>query len=163
MPQDFESKLVPILREGIEIVKMISFKTLRARVAATHAGRDAAFHGRLTAATINEIFGAASQANDSAGREGIDGDLLAGELAGLAAMEDMRILLTDALRMQALCDYQEGLDSSATLERAGKLGLLLSERDLPLPNTFLQLVRRLGVAHGLLHPMEQAPADPLNP
>lgn len=159
MPTDCASRLIPILREGIEIMKMVFFKTLKAQVAANHAGQDAAFHGRLAAAMVNEIFCPAGQAQRAAaGLSGADGGLLAGELAGLAARQDLRILLTDTLRMQALCDHQEGYGSKTILEQAEKLGILLTERDLPLPHTFLALVRRLGIAHGLLHPLASPPA-----
>jgi len=151
MPPDCASKLIPILREGVEIVKMVSFKTLKTQAAAHHAERDAAFHGRLAGAMVNKIFGPAGQTQETTtDMGGADDDLLAGELARLTDRQDLCILLTDALRMQALCDYQEGCDSSATLEQAVDLGILLTERDLPLPHTFLALVRRLGIAHGLL-------------
>lgn len=68
-------------------------------------------------------------------------------------LEAMRIPLTDALRTMVLCDYQEGRDSSAVLQRAEGCGILLADRDLPLPHHFIDLVRRLGTAKGILAPV----------
>jgi hypothetical protein len=38
------------------------------------------------------------------------------------------------------------------LVRAERLGILLVDRKVPLPKTFMDLVRRVGVAHHLLQP-----------
>jgi hypothetical protein len=62
----------------------------------------------------------------------------------------MRIPLTDALRVQFLCDYQEGIDSSEILQRAKQFNLLILDREVPLPASFLNLARRLGGAFDLL-------------
>jgi hypothetical protein len=67
-------------------------------------------------------------------------------------LEELRIPLTDALRIQSLCDHQERLNSTATLQQAQKLKILLTDRDLPLPHSFIELVRRLGSKFGLLLP-----------
>lgn len=64
----------------------------------------------------------------------------------------LRALLTDALRIQTLCDHQEGGDSSATLLRAKELDFLMEERDIPLPSSFMTAVRELGERHNLLLP-----------
>ncbi|MCE5242946.1 MAG: hypothetical protein LLF99_07080, partial [Desulfobacteraceae bacterium] len=63
---------------------------------------------------------------------------------------EMRIPLTDALRIQAVCDFQEGMDTSSVLERAKQSGILIVDRELPLPAPFMNLVRKLGSAFGLL-------------
>lgn len=60
--------------------------------------------------------------------------------------------MTDALRVQFLCDTLEGIDSDPVLKRARDLGILIVNREVPLPRTFMDLVRRLGVAHNLLQP-----------
>jgi hypothetical protein len=60
--------------------------------------------------------------------------------------------LTDALRIKFLCDSLEGIDSGPVLVRAERLGILLVDRKVPLPKTFMDLVRRVGVAHNLLQP-----------
>ena len=53
---DFESKLIPILREGVEIVKMISFKKLKEALAKKHPDRESAFIAKLAGALVNIIF-----------------------------------------------------------------------------------------------------------
>lgn len=147
-----ERKLVPILREGIEIVKVLFFKELRDHLRHHHGGPDSESVARLTAAVVNTVFGvenedAAFHAFVQANRKMIDETLasVATELAGL------RIPLTDALRTMVLCDFQEeGRDSSPLLLQAQELGILVVDRDLPLPNHFIDLVRRLGAARGIL-------------
>jgi len=146
-----ESKLVPILREGIEIVKVIFFMKLRdhLRQRRNEWGDDFVLH--VTAAVVNDIFGTQNQEAAflefvETNRRDIDEAraLVGTELAAL------RIPLTDALRTMVLCDYQEGHDTSPLLQQARDCGILLVERELPLPNQFVDLVRRLGTAMGLL-------------
>jgi hypothetical protein len=79
----------------------------------------------------------------------------------LALGKDMADLcgeLSDALRIQTLCDHQQGIDSSRTLQRAKDFGFLIEERDIPLPSSFMTLARRLGAEHSLISP--PAPAAP---
>ncbi|MDH4319074.1 MAG: hypothetical protein OEV64_11830, partial [Desulfobulbaceae bacterium] len=61
--------------------------------------------------------------------------------------------LTDALRMQAICDNQEGRNSLSSLLMARALGILQENRPLPLPSSFMTTVRALGAQCGLLIPM----------
>ena len=72
------------------------------------------------------------------------------------AVPDLLPLLTDALRMQVMCDHEQGRNSLSTLLRARALAILQEERPLPLPSTFMLAVRRLGVEHGLLQPHQTA-------
>ncbi|OGR00054.1 MAG: hypothetical protein A2505_05360 [Deltaproteobacteria bacterium RIFOXYD12_FULL_55_16] len=149
----FESKLIPILREGVEIVKMISFKKLKEALAKKHPDRETAFLAKLAGALTNTIFGAPAYEEPFAVFARSHANLIAHEQARIGAMlEELRIPLTDALRIQALCDHQEGQNSTATLLQAQDLGILLPERDLPLPHSFIELVRRLGSVFGLLLP-----------
>ena len=46
--------------------------------------------------------------------------------------------------MQFLCDHQENIDSTALLSRAARIGILIAEREVPLPVTFMNMVRSLG-------------------
>jgi len=150
---DFESKLIPILREGVEIVKMISFKKLKETLAKKHPGQENAFIAKLAGALVNTIFGAPAHEEPFAVFARSHANLIAHEQAKVAAMlEELRIPLTDALRIQSLCDHQEGLDSTAILRQAQDTGILLADRDLPLPHSFIELVRRLGSGFGLLLP-----------
>ena len=149
----FESKLIPILREGVEIVKMISFKKLKEALSKKHPDQEPAFIAKIAGALINAIFGAPPHEEPFAVFARNHADLIAQEQTKVGTMlEELRIPLTDALRIQSLCDHQEGLDSTATLQQAQKMGILLADRDLPLPHSFIELVRRLGSGFGLLLP-----------
>jgi len=146
-----EAKLVPILRDGIEIIKIILFKELRDHLRQRQGQWGDEVVTRVTAAVVNEVFGV--RTTEAAFAEFIEGHRQAIDQtrAGLATtLPHLRIPLTDALRTQALCDYQEGVDSSPHLKQAQADGLLLMERDLPLPHQFIDLVRRLGTAMGLV-------------
>jgi hypothetical protein len=70
--------------------------------------------------------------------------------------------LTDALRMQTLCDREEGINTLPTLLRARALGVLQEDRSIPLPSTFMILVRQLGTGYGLVEPMQasELPSEP---
>lgn len=149
----FESKLIPILREGVEIVKMISFKKLKEALVEKHPDWERPFSAKLAGALINTIFGSPSYEEPFAIFARKHANLIAHEQTKVGTMlEELRIPLTDALRIQSLCDHQEGQDSTATLQQAQELGILLVDRDLPLPHSFVELVRRLGSAFGLLLP-----------
>ena len=148
---EFESKLIPIMREGIEVIKMICFKELKDVVAKATPAAKGDYVGKLTGAVVNEIFGTPNEEESfqSFSREhqrDIDRvmEMIPQEL------EKMRIPLTDALRMQYLCDGMEMRDSVKLLERAEKNGILMKDRELPLPHHFIELVRRLGSSYGLL-------------
>ncbi|MFH1021215.1 MAG: hypothetical protein V1782_11505 [Pseudomonadota bacterium] len=150
---DFESKLIPVLREGVEIVKMISFKKLKEALAKKHPGQDAAVIAKIAGALINTIFGAPAHEEPFAVLARSHANLIAHELAKAGTMlDELRTPLTDALRIQSLCDHQEGQDSTAILRQAQALGILQADRDLPLPHRFIELVRRLGSGFGLLLP-----------
>jgi len=149
--QQFETRLLPIMREGIEVVKMIVFKELKDALLAKEGGNDAAYRGRLAGCVLNDLFGITNSQEPFATfhRE----NLTAIENAMLSIptmLEKLRIPLTDALRMQFLCDGMDGVEDQAMLDRAAKLGILITDRDLPLPHHFMDLVRRLGASYGLL-------------
>ncbi|MDH4320793.1 MAG: hypothetical protein OEV73_04765 [Desulfobulbaceae bacterium] len=158
-PKEFDSKLLPILREAVEVVRMILFKELKEHLAATYPERrmDA---GRLAAAVLNDLFGVVNPDPVYATFMAENRAILDQALADLPTrLPKLLIPLTDALRMQFLCDSREGLDeSTAFLVRAKERGLLLEARELPLPHHFLELVRRLGAAYGLVLP-PTPPAD----
>ena len=58
---EVESKLVPILREGVEVVKMIFFKELQGYLAARFPDKEKGYLNRLAGAVINELFGTPNQ------------------------------------------------------------------------------------------------------
>jgi hypothetical protein len=156
---EVESKLVPILREGIEIVKMIFFKQLQTHLVEKFPESEKTFINKLAGAVINQYFGIVHQdkvfvqfAADH--QDAVDEVLREVPLV----LENMRIPLTDSLRIMTLCDFQEGVgDSSHLLERAKDYGILLVDREIAMPNKFIELIRKLGESFGFLTP--PIPAD----
>jgi len=152
-PKEFDSKLLPILREAVEVVRMILFKEMKEYFAAAYPDRrmDA---GRLAAGVLNDLFGVANPDPAHAAFLNENHAILALALADFPTrFAKLLIPLTDTLRMQFLCDSREGLDESTEfLARAKERGLLLEAREMPLPHQFLELIRRLGAAYGLILP-----------
>ena len=160
-PMDKDPPLVPILREGIDVVKILLFKRLKARLPQKHPALDARSQARLAGALLNELFGNQNTDEPFATFAAANKSLIDGELACLAdECADLRIPLTDALRIQFLCDAQEGIDSSHVLHRANELHILIPDREAPLPARFVSLVRRLGTASELLTPMPKTRPAP---
>jgi len=147
-----DSKLVPVLREGIEIVKLIFFRDLQKMLATKFPDCDKLYRNKLAGAVINSYFGQQNpdpDVQDFARQEESVIDEVLHQVAD--EISQLRIPLTDALRTMVLCDYQEGgVDNSAILAKAQECGILLSDRDLPMPNRFIELVRRLGSSIGLV-------------
>ncbi|NOX25574.1 MAG: hypothetical protein GXP59_05575 [Deltaproteobacteria bacterium] len=146
-----DSKLIPVLREGIECVKMIFFRNLQTMLAAKFPGRDKMYRNKLAGAVINRYFGMFNPdpafADFARQEEAVIDEVLLTVASELAAL---RIPLTDALRTMVICDHQEGVENSAVLARAKEYGILLADRDLPMPNRFIELVRRLSSAKGMV-------------
>jgi len=146
-----DSKLIPVLREGAEIVKMLFFRDLQKMLATKFPERDKLYRNKLAGAVINSYFGLLNP--DPAFQEfARQEESIINEVLQQVADElsHLRIPLTDALRTMVLCDHQEGVDNSAILARAREYGILLTDRDLPMPNRFIELVRRLGSSMGLV-------------
>ena len=155
------SQLLPILRECVDVVQMILFKTFRARIALQFPDSDRNFTSMLAGAMLAALFGNANSDErfttfQQKNRASIEQLLI--ELPDL--LNDLRGPLTDALRIQVLCDHQEGHDSSRILLNAHSLGILIEDRPVPLPSSFVSMVRLLGEQHGLISPPSpQPPAD----
>lgn len=142
---EFESKLIPILREGVDVIKMILFKKLKTHLPNKYPHKDAKYINWLSGAIINELFGAPNPAEPFATFVSENKFFIKLETKDItSSFPEMRIPLTDALRVQFLCDSQEGIDSAHVLAQAKQLGILLTDRDAPLPAQFMGLVRRLG-------------------
>jgi hypothetical protein len=141
-PVEIESKLIPIMREGVDVIKMIFFKQVKEYLLANDPAGDIAYCGRLAGSVINALFGTGNPAEPFASFAEANRNRIDRELENIPlAFEEMRIPLSDSLRVQFLCDSMEGFDSSA---------ILLHDRPVPLPKNFLELVRRLGKGHNLL-------------
>jgi len=148
----YESKLIPSLREGVDLVKMILFKKLKIHLPKKYPHKEVDFINRLSGAIINELFGGPNPAEPFATFVVENKFFIKLEIKNIPSdFPEMRIPLTDALRVQFLCDHQEGIDSSHILSQAKQLGILLTDRDAPLPAKFMNLVRKLGGSFNLLH------------
>ncbi len=147
----FETQLVPTLREGVDVIKMVLFKELKSILLT--AERDSTDVNHLTGAVVNALFDATH--SEAAGQcfTRVDRDAVE-EIFQMISKEldHLRIPLTDALRIQFLCDSHEGIDSTAVLERAERQEILIVEREVPLPGAFMSIVRSFGRAYGILDP-----------
>jgi hypothetical protein len=146
-----ESKLLPVLRDAVSIVKMVLFKELKPHLMANYPQQDSAYIGLLAGAVVNELFGTP---NNSPNFERFRADNLTcieNEIGSISEyFDNLQIPLTDALRVQFLCDSLVGIDGSPTLAKAEALGILLVDREVPLPKAFMAMVRRVGAAHKIL-------------
>lgn len=150
-PAALASTLIPIMREGVEIIKMIFFKQLKEYLLANRPERDQAYCGRLAGGVVNRLFGTENPAEPFASFAAANAAHIEREMNNIPqAFAEMCPPLTEALRVQFLCDSMEGIDSSPILVQADEVGILLHDRPVPLPRHFLDLVRRLGSGFNLL-------------
>lgn len=150
-PAEFENKLIPIMREGVDITKMVFYKQLKDHLSATHISDDTTYCSRLAGAVLNNLFGVLNREEPFASFAESNREIIfqiLQEIPGVFA--EMRIPLTDALRVQFLCDSLEGMERSSLLVHADDLGVLLQDRPVPLPRDFLAMVRCLGRNFNLL-------------
>lgn len=144
------SQLIPALREGIGVVQMVIFKELRDHFLEKYPEREPANRAMLVGAIINKLFGMENPEEKFRQFNRENQAVIEQELIGFAdKFPYLRKNITDALRIQVLCDSQEGEDSSAVLMQAKNFGILVEDRDIPLPSTFMTLIRMLGEQHGL--------------
>ena len=114
--------------------------------------------GRLAGAVVNNLFGSEPVDSEVIRFAREHRELVEEELRSLADYnQELLPFITDALRMQTICDNQEGIHSVGSLLMARALGLLQEGRNLPLPTSFMFSVRNLAAAHNLVEPMK---ADP---
>jgi hypothetical protein len=155
----FESRLSPVLREGIEVIKMVFFKRLQEHLLEEYPNREPQFVGRLTGAMINNLFGVCNREEPFFSFAKDNAALIGEGMKEIAvAFDEMRIPLTDALRIQFLCDSIDGIDSAHILAHARDIGILIEERHVPMPDQFMNLVRRLGEASRVIHQVKIASA-----
>ena len=154
----FDSRLIPAMREAVLTVQMVLYRNLKKSVARRYPDWPGERHGLLTGAVVNNLFGSEPLDPGVTGFARENRELVEAELRGLADQcSELIPFLTDALRMQTICDNQEGIHSLGCLLMARPLGLLDEERTLPLPSTFMISVRNLAAVHGLVEPMQAAP------
>ncbi len=151
-----KSKLIISLREGVSLVQMVLFKEIRTKLTGERPDLAKTHLAMLAGAITNEVFGTQNPEEKFVSfRKKHWGDIEQELLNIKEHLAQLCPYLTDALRIQTLCDHQEGGDSSATLLRAKELDFLLEERDIPLPSTFMASVKELGKQHNLLIPQMQ--------
>ncbi|WP_448383484.1 hypothetical protein [Desulfosoma sp.] len=152
-------RLVPLLREGVDVIKMVLFKHLKEYIRSSRRALEPTQVVRLTGAAVNALFGHVPAEEPHLSFALRHGKLIEDILREIpTALAPLRAPLTDALRMQCLCDGYEGKDSTQVLSRAKDLGILVLERDVPLPASFMSLVRSWGIASGLLNPPTTPPS-----
>lgn len=145
-----QSQLVEVLREGIGIVQMVLFKELRDLFAEKYPERDVTGRAMLVGAVINRVFGMENPEEKFQKFNKENQGLIEQEMLGLTEhFPQLTKNITDALRVQVLCDSREGQDSTRVLQQAETYGFLLKDRETPLPSTFMTVVRLLGEQHGL--------------
>jgi hypothetical protein len=156
----FEPHLVSTLREGIDVIKMVLFRELKSLLILREM--DSVDVNRLTGAVVNELFNIthSDEVTETFSRENQDALKKASRMIS-TELDHLKIPLTDALRIQFLCDSHEGIDSVAVLEKAETMGLLIVERDVPLPGAFMNIVRSFGRAYGILDPQPVTTPGPV--
>ncbi len=146
-----QSQLITALREGVSVVQMILFKEIRHELGQRYSDRGTAFCSMLSGAIVNEVFGTLNPEKRFVAFRSDNNALIEQELLGLKnAFNQLLPALTDALRIQSLCDSQEGINGTQVLSRAHEIGLLVVEREVPMPSSFMTLVRELGEQHNLI-------------
>ncbi len=156
-----QSELINVLREGIGVVQMVIFKELRSYFSSKYPEREVIDRAMLVGAIINKLFGMENPEEKFQKFNKENRAVIEQELLGFSQnFPQLLHRTTDALRIQVLCDSQEGEDSTAVLEQAKAFGILVQDREIPLPSTFITLIRQLGEKHGLtVAPMQISTED----
>lgn len=159
--KEIPTRLISVLREGISVIQMVLFKELRTLFAKKYPDLDVTSRAMLTGAIINKLFGTDNPQEKFQKFNTDNKGTIEQELLGLAEQfPKLRNNLSDGLRIQVLCDNIEGEHSEHILQQAEELKILIKDRELPLPSTFMTLVRRLGEQHGLtIAPVQITPDD----
>lgn len=153
---DKQSRLINVLREGVTIVQMVLFKEIRDVLTQKHPDREKAYLSILAGTITNELFDTVNPDEKFMRFRRENKGTIEQELLGLAGhISKLLGILSDALRVQTLCNSQEGIENPNLLKKAEELGILVAERDLPLPSIFMTRVRELGANHNLIVPPVQ--------
>jgi len=149
-------QIITALREGVGLVQMVLFKEIKAELIKSQPSKDPTFLSMLAGSMTNEVFATRNPAEKFVlFRKENRAKIEQGLLSLGTEMPQLCAKITDALRIQTLCDHQEGEDSSAVLVKAKELGILVEKREIPLPSTFMTSVRLLGEEHNLIIPPVQ--------
>lgn len=160
----FDSKVVPVMREAIVMVQMILYQRLKDDVQKRYQDWSDQEKQWLAGAVVNNLFGTEAADRDVNVFARKQRQLIEQELRELKGrVGDLIPHLTDGLRMQTICDNHEGIHSLPCLLMAKELGLLDEERVLPMPSTFMIAVRKLGAEYGLVESFEATPSPEVPP
>lgn len=156
-----KTQLIPVLREGLSVIQMLVFKEMRTSLTGKYPGLAAADLSMLAGAIVSELFGNPHPQEKFVHFRNTHWGTIEQELLSLHTdLPGLCAPVTDALRIQALCDSQEDHgDGSALLTKANELGILIKDRDIPLPSSFMTLVRTLGKEHNLIVPPVQISSE----
>ncbi len=150
-----DSKLLPIMREAVGLVHMVLYIELKNTLS---TGKEKKFPSikKLSGAVANDLFGILPTDRKLIEFTQKHREIIEDELKKIAlSYPDLLPYLTDALRMQTICDYQEGTNTLPTLLRAQALGVLIEDRPTPMPSTFIIHARNLGSKYGLVELIEK--------
>lgn len=155
--ENIDSRIIPVMREAVALVQLVLFGELKKSIKQRFQDWQDRDQKWLVGAVVNNLFGSSVSDSEITAFAKNNRELIEDELRGLAErFPDLLPYLTDALRMQTLCDEQEGVNSLPTLLMARALGILKEERALPMPSTFMIFVRKLGAQHRVLETMHHA-------
>jgi hypothetical protein len=158
----FDTKIIPVMREAITTVQMVLFQKLKESIPLRHPGFSGKDTIRLAGAVVNSLYGTDALDHEVNHFARQHRELIEKELRGLCGqLPELIPHITDSLRMQTLCDNQEGVYSIPSLLLAKELGLLDETRELPMPSTFMLSVRKLGERSGLVKAMHNTSSLPL--
>ncbi len=159
-PPEIDSKIMPVMREAIAIVQMVLYKQLQNSISTRYEESSTEEQQRLAGAVVNNLFGTEPLDKEVVEFAKENRELVEKELHTIAELlQPLCPYLTDALRMKAICDNQEGTHSIPSLLMAKALGILQEERALPMPSTFMLSVRTLAQVNGLVEPIKVAPPE----
>lgn len=157
---DKQLRLISVLREGVTVVQMILFKEIRDVLSQKYPNQESSHLSTLSGTITNELFNTINPDEIFQRFRKENRGIIEQELLGLGEqLPKLREILSDALRVQTLCDSQEENDNPDLLKRAKELGLLVTERDIPLPSIFMTRVRKLGADYNLIMPPVQIDAE----
>ncbi len=147
------SRLIPILREGVAVIQMIFFKEVKMIIAGKYPELEGSAQTMLAGAITNELFGSHNREEKFQNfRNQHQGNIEQELLCLKSELPQLTAPLADALRIQTLCDNQDGVDSGHILKQADSFGILPQDRELPLPSAFMETVRKLGAEYNLIIP-----------
>lgn len=148
-----ERGLIESLRDGVDIIRLVLFKRLKEHIKENYPEEEESFQRMLAAAIVNALFGTKNPEKTFSQFAEENAKVIEKELSKIPEnFPDLLIPITDALRMHFLCNHAEGLPdySVKILAQAKEYGILIEDRDVPLPKGFMNLVHKIGIHYGLI-------------